>query len=166
MIRLVNFCDLGNDDLHLVLQWRNHPEVRKWMYTDTPISLKEHLGFIDTLKSSTDRYYFLVFQGREPIGVIYFTNIDMQKKIAHFGLYGNPERKGRGMVLMERIVTYAFKIMDLNRLIAEVFSDNVKALHLYKQFGFCQFAGTTYKGQTVLQLKLDAKKTGQTDGDL
>ncbi len=40
-ITLRNFINLNPDELELVRTWRNHPEVRKWMYNDQEISKEE-----------------------------------------------------------------------------------------------------------------------------
>lgn len=134
MIELINFIDLSLEEKKMILSWRNHPEVTKWMFNTENISLKNHLYFIDSLKSKKDKLYFLVKKDNKNIGVIDFTNIT--KYSSDFGLYSNIDLKGIGKVLLETICNYAFKQLKMKKVQAEVFKDNEKAIFLYKKFNF------------------------------
>jgi UDP-2,4-diacetamido-2,4,6-trideoxy-beta-L-altropyranose hydrolase/UDP-4-amino-4,6-dideoxy-N-acetyl-beta-L-altrosamine N-acetyltransferase len=135
-IELTHFTELANDEKHMVLEWRNHPEVRQWMFTKEVIAKESHLSYIDSLKERTDRVYFLVKKEDNPIGVIDFTSIDTQKKQADIGLYANPNIKGAGKDLMDIIIEHGFKKLKLDRLVSEVFEENLRAIALYEKFGF------------------------------
>jgi len=74
-IQLLNFIDLEQKEKEMILVWRNHPEIRKWMYNQDEIKLDEHLSFIDSLKARKDKLYFLVKKKDEFIGVIDFTQL-------------------------------------------------------------------------------------------
>ena len=47
-IKLINFTDLSNDEKKIILEWRNNPNIKKWMYTQSDITLESHLNFIDS----------------------------------------------------------------------------------------------------------------------
>ena len=136
-VTLKNFIEMSEDMKFKVLLWRNHPTVKKWMYTDDEIPLYSHLIFINNLKSLTDKQYFVASK-EEQIGVIYFTGINKTKKECEFGLYANPFNKntGRGAVLVKTGICYAFDILKVQKIKLEVFSDNHKALKIYKKFSF------------------------------
>ena len=136
MIELINFIELNYDEKLMVLEWRNHPSIKKWMFTKEPISLENHLNYIDSLSSRDDRVYFLVKNNEEAVGVIDLTDIDMLNKKAEIGLYVKPNLKGMGKLLMQRIITYAFNTLELSSLISEVFEENNSAIKLYKKFNF------------------------------
>jgi len=76
-INLINFTDLTLDEKKMVLSWRNHPDIKQWMYNTNGITIENHLSFIETLKNSKDKQYFIVKKDNEYIGVIDFTNINM-----------------------------------------------------------------------------------------
>ncbi len=152
-----NFIDLNMEEKEKILQWRNHPEVRKWMYHDSPIELNEHLHFIDTLKDRTDQIYFLVKVKGTPIGVIDFTEIDNNEKSAHFGIYADPSLRGKGGILIRILTTHAFSRLKLQKLIGEVFCDNKKAIELYRRFGFQEIDNIKKNGRqlTIMELKYE-----------
>jgi len=135
-IELVNFIDLSYDEKIMVLEWRNHPNIRKWMFTQDPIALDNHLNYIDSLSLKKDREYFLVKQHNQAVGVIDFTNIDKKSLTVEFGLYAKPNLKGIGSLLMQEIVDYAFNTLKMQTLISEVFEENSLAIKLYKKFNF------------------------------
>jgi len=137
-IELINFVNTSLEEKKMILEWRNHPNIRKWMYNQEEIELDSHLQFIDSLKYCQDKLYFLVKMDKQYIGVIDFTNIDYHNKSTYFGLYSNPNLKiaGIGTILLKTILNYAFNTLNMNTLKLEVFEINKKALNLYKKFNF------------------------------
>jgi len=135
-VQLTHFAHLEEDEKLMVLEWRNHPEVSRWMFTKEVISKEKHLTYIDSLEARTDRVYFLVKKEGVAIGVIDFTSIDYKRKQADIGLYANPNIRAVGSDLMKAIIEYGFKKLKVNRLISEVFEENIRAISLYEKFGF------------------------------
>ena len=145
---------LSLDEKKMVLEWRNHPSIRKWMFIQEPIGLDEHLGYIQSLVIKKDRIYFLVKKASQAIGVIDFTNIDHKNKKSEFGLYANPELSSIGVLLMESIIEYAFNIIDVNTLISKVFEDNTPAIRLYRRYNFRDRETKQINGRNVIHMEL------------
>ena len=135
-ITLINFIDLSLIEKKMILSWRNNEFIKKWMYNNKNISIKNHLDFIDSLNNQTDKLYFLVKENNSYIGVINFT--DINQKSCTFGLYSNIELKGYGKVLLKTICDFAFDSLHVESLIAESFLDNSKAIYLYRKFNFLE----------------------------
>lgn len=150
MIRLLNFTTLDQTQKELVLTWRNHPDIRKWMIDDTVIPLEDHLRFIDLLGSKTDRYYFLVQQDAQYLGVVDLTNI--QPESADLGVYANPAMRGVGHILMNALITHA-TTLGLSKLVANVFVNNVRALRLYQKFDFRETNQTKHTHKKMITLE-------------
>lgn len=132
-VELLNFKDFNNSQIELVYKWRNDPKIAQYMINKS-IKWDEHLNFINSLKNSSDKLYFLVYQDNEPIGVISFINIDSQK--CEFGLYANPNLRKMGDILMSSIVDYAFNSLKVKEILAKAYANNPKAINLYQKFGF------------------------------
>jgi UDP-2,4-diacetamido-2,4,6-trideoxy-beta-L-altropyranose hydrolase/UDP-4-amino-4,6-dideoxy-N-acetyl-beta-L-altrosamine N-acetyltransferase len=154
-IELLNFTSLTLDEKKMVLTWRNHPNIRKCMFTQDKIKLENHLKYIELLKAKDDRVYFLVKRGFQPIGVIDFTNIDHQAKTTEFGIYANPQIKGIGKFLMESIIAYAFGHLHVKTLISEVFEENISAIKLYRRYNFRDTRTRKVNNKKVLQMELN-----------
>ena len=65
-----NFVSLDRKELEMILTWRNHAEIRKWMMNTAPITLEDHLAYVESLKQRDDAYYWLVRRGGIPVGVL------------------------------------------------------------------------------------------------
>ena len=153
-IKLLNFTELSYELTLMVLSWRNHEKVRKYMLNQDEISLKNHLDFIEYLKTTKEKLYFLVAQNDDFIGVIDFYNF--KNSSCEFGLYANPEIKlaGIGKILIESSIEYAFDILKLSSLKLEVFADNEKAMCLYKRYGFKDSGIKTANDKNVICMEL------------
>lgn len=136
-IELINFIDISSEEKKMVLSWRNHQDIRKWMSNRNKITLKEHLKYIDSLPFKNDRIYFLVKELNSYLGVIDFTSI-VENEFAEFGIYAKPNLIGIGSTLMNTIIDYAFNNLKLKKLIANVYVNNEKAIKLYKKFNFIE----------------------------
>lgn len=154
-IELIDFINMTLEEKKMVLSWRNHPSIKKWMYNSNDISLENHLAFIKTLKNSVDKLYFLVKQENIYIGVIDFTNIDNGSKSSEFGLYANIYLKGKGKVLLNTICEYAFNSLNIKKLIAEAFIENKKAISLYKRFDFKEITKKIVNNREVIYMELE-----------
>jgi UDP-4-amino-4,6-dideoxy-N-acetyl-beta-L-altrosamine N-acetyltransferase len=109
-----NFISLTDEEKLMVLNWRNHENIRKWMYNQDVIEKDSHFSFIKSLKKRKDCFYWLVFKKETPIGVFSLTDIDYQISQVAPGYYLDPYREKTGSGF-EFIITS-------NRLIFEDFN--------------------------------------------
>src|SRR5690554_7031732 len=63
-------------DLALVLSWRNHPDVRKHMYTQHEITLIEHTSWFKSVLYDDGRHLLIYEQNNEPLGFININEIN------------------------------------------------------------------------------------------
>lgn len=141
--KLKKFQDLSLKEKEEVLKWRNHPEIRKYLFNKKEISLKEHLQFIESLKEKNDKIYLKV----SDLGVV---NFHLKKQIAILGIHKNPKKQKVGKILLNEALKYAFKTLKVKKIILEVFEENKKAINLYKQFGFTKIA----KNDNLIKMEL------------
>jgi UDP-4-amino-4,6-dideoxy-N-acetyl-beta-L-altrosamine N-acetyltransferase len=153
-IELINFIDLSLEEKKMVLEWRNHNSIRRYMYNQEIISLENHLKYIESLKKSRDKRYFLVKREDSYLGVIDFTNI--KKDSCHFGLYSKPNLKGVGDTLLQTIIDYAFNNLKTQTLKLEVLESNIRAIKLYKRFKFKEI--DIKNGYICMELKNETLK--------
>ena len=106
-----NFVLLSLEEKQMVLEWRNTPSVRKWMYNSESIELKDHLSFIENLSQREDKYYWLVTSpSGNYIGVFDITSVDKEKDEAEMGYYLNPspEYMGEGLAFVKECHYFYF----------------------------------------------------------
>ena len=153
-IKLLNFIDLELEEKEMILKWRNHTDIRKWMYNQDEITLDEHLSFIDSLKSRKDKLYFLLKKEDEFIGVIDFTQLAEEISV-HMGIYSNPNIKGNGKILLNKIIDYSFNDLKVKKIFSEVFAENNKAHNLYKKFNFKDISEKIVNNKKVICMELE-----------
>lgn len=155
-IELINFVDLTLKEKLMILNWRNNDNVKNWMYSSDPISIENHIRFIDGLFFSKIRKYMVVKKDNSYVGVIYFTEIDFVEKSIYFGLYANPFKKipGVGTVLVEECLKYVFGLLKFKKIKLEVFSNNIQAVRLYNKFNFKKTGQKSVNEKVVICMEL------------
>lgn len=131
MLELINFTDLTDEQILMVLRWRNDERIAKFMKNKS-VSEQEHRNFISNLKNDETKRYFLVKEDSDYISVIDF--VDIAADSCEFGIYANPELKGK--ILMQTIAEYAAKTLKVGELKSCAYNENEKAIALYRKFGF------------------------------
>lgn len=137
-LKVKNFVTLSSEEIEFVRSFRNHNEIRKWMYSDDIIPLQDHINFINSLKENDRNYYWLVKMEEKYIGVISLSRIDFKHRNAYLGIYANPflVSRGKGKLLIKCIKKLAFDYANLHTLKIEVMDTNEKAINFYKKVGF------------------------------
>ena len=131
-----NFRQITDEEVHLVFNWRNHIEIRKWMYNQEIIPLDKHIKFIENLKTDDTKQYWLVQRRKVPIGVM--SVVDIKEKSGDWGYYIAPEfhEKNLGVEFYYYSLDYLFCIMKMERLYGFALVKNIAANSLSDLFGF------------------------------
>lgn len=124
-------------DLEMVLMWRNAPEVRKNMYSQQVIALRDHRRWWAQTKDSKNSQYLIFEAGGVPSGLVNFTYINKEKNSAYWGFYTRPYApKGTGSRLGIAALDFAFKSLGLTALEGEVLANNAASRAFHKKLGF------------------------------
>jgi UDP-4-amino-4,6-dideoxy-N-acetyl-beta-L-altrosamine N-acetyltransferase len=136
----MSLIPLSENDLALVLPWRNAPEVRRNMYTHHEISPDEHRAWFERMRQDPSaRWYLYRDTAGEPQGVVYFTAIDPMQKTAFWGFYAKPEASpGTGTRMEYEALDLAFGELALRKLNCEVLASNPVVVNLHRKVGFTQ----------------------------
>lgn len=131
---------LVEPDLPMVRAWRNHPDVRRWMFTQHEIGEAEHRAWFEGLRGDSTRLW-CVYEDDEggPAGVVYVTQIDAARGSGFWGFYAAPGAPaGTGTRMQFEALEKVFGDLGLYKLNCEVLALNELALHLYAKFGFVE----------------------------
>ncbi|MDX2330797.1 UDP-4-amino-4,6-dideoxy-N-acetyl-beta-L-altrosamine N-acetyltransferase [Campylobacter hepaticus] len=154
-IILENFINLNYIDKEKIRSYRNHLEIKKYLYHTHHISKLEHKSFIKNLKSNTKKYYFCVKYRKMILGSINF-EIKNNNTI-EFGFYANPFCLifGIGRVLENIAIYYCFYIKKYEILYLEAFKENQQIINLHKKFGFKELQNDNDK---IIKMELNIKE--------
>ena len=125
------------DDLPMILEWRNAPEVRENMYTNHVISADEHQMWWKS-KQNDNSVRLLLFEDEGcPLGFVSFSNYSGPGGSATWAFYsGNRSRRGIGSMMEQAALEYAFEELELSRLECEVLSFNKGVVDFHVRHGF------------------------------
>jgi len=134
----VSFRDLQYADREQLLQWRNHPEVRRWMYTDHEIQPDEHdQWFANALVSTTKRFWVITLEGKG-VGLANLDQINHECRRSSWAFYlADPSTRGMrvGKAAAAFLQEVVFEKLQFNRLWCEALANNRPAISLYESVG-------------------------------
>jgi len=129
---------LTEDDLPLVLAWRNHPAVRSYMLSQHEISLQEHRSWFARVKQDKTRQQLIVLDGADPLGFVQFNPV-CQGGIADWGFYVRPDApKGSGTKLGQAALAHAFKKLGLHKVCGQAIETNAASIRFHQKLGFTE----------------------------
>ena len=125
-------------DLELVLAWRNHPEVRRYMYTQHEITFDEHQRWFENAKADSKKHLLTFEVAQQPLGFVHFTETG-SGGIADWGFYTAPDApKGSGRQLGSAALSHAFTQLELHKVCGRVLAYNVRSINFHLASGFQQ----------------------------
>ena len=129
---------IKEDDLSLVLSWRNSDRIRAGMYTDHIITPIEHQEWFARLGSDGgSRCLIFEYQGKK-LGVVNITRVDRKNGTCHWGFYigdpGAPRGIGRAMGFLG--LEFLFEEMEIRKVYGESFSFNEASIRFHRDLGF------------------------------
>ena len=125
-------------DLEQVLAWRNHEEVRRYMYTQHEIGLAEHTRWFDKVSQDCSRHLLVFERDALPLGFINVHQI-APGGVAEWGFYAAPEApQGTGRQLGEAALQYAFSQAGLHKICGQALSYNERSIKFHLNLGFQQ----------------------------
>lgn len=130
--------EIRENDLELMLRWRNHPSVRSSMFSQSIIELEQHrLWFERESKKSDSVWLMFLDEGNTPCGVVYFTEMNRVSRNAFWGFYAAPDaRPGTGTKMGREALRYYFNYIGFHKLNADVLESNERSYYFHLKLGF------------------------------
>lgn len=135
MFRLSPICQ---EDLELVLKWRNSERIRMNMLNDQVISWQCHCEWFKSLQHRSDREFFLFSIDNKKVGIMSFSDINQNNKNCSWGFYVGEEKapKGTGLLMAYYALNYIFDKYSLHKINSEVISFNQISVVYHKKLKF------------------------------
>jgi RimJ/RimL family protein N-acetyltransferase len=129
--------------LEPLLRWKNDVEIQRLSDGETHTFTREQIAerLERWMRPSDDIVHLAIgLAGRiEPIGFLHLALIERAHRRCRLGIViGEKELWGRGYghLAVVQAVDYAFNVLDLDRITAEVFADNTRSMRLIEGAGF------------------------------
>jgi len=136
---MIELKPVGPDDEDRLREWRNDPEVGRYMYTTHEISAEEHSRWFDRLLVDDSRRAWTILMDGEPVGAAFISGIDRDNRRAQWAFYlADPRTRGRGVgsAVEVLVLNHAFDVLHLHKLMCEVLSFNQAVIAMHRKFGF------------------------------
>ena len=130
---------LTDEDLEMVRQWRNSPDISRYMYTDNYISEDDQIAWFERIKNNPTCQYWIIEYERKSLGVVSVTEINKTYDSCFWAFYlGDTSVRGAGIgaKVEFHILEYVFNDLQLNKLRCEVLVSNEKVIKMHEKFGF------------------------------
>lgn len=131
-----NLRIMTKDDLDKVLLWRNHPDIRRFMYSTHEITREEHHNWFSRTKTNPS-IYLLIFE-HEHVG-LGFANVTIGKypSVADWGFYLAPNApRGTGGMMGRQVLDFAFSELRLSKVCGQVLDFNDRSVRYHQTLGF------------------------------
>lgn len=129
---------MTSDDLSDVLAWRNHPEIRRYMYTKHEISVDEHNAWFERASKDSNRHLLIFEVSGVAQGFVSFIE-QSDSAVADWGFYIAPDAvRGTGRQLGLTALDYAFKILRMDKICGQALEFNERSVKFHRGLGFQQ----------------------------
>jgi UDP-4-amino-4,6-dideoxy-N-acetyl-beta-L-altrosamine N-acetyltransferase len=123
-------------DMERVLAWRNHPDIRRYMYTQHEITLDEHQRWFERTLLDRKKHLLIFENDHQPQGFVNFSEAG-NGGIADWGFYIAPEAtKGGGRQLGRAALNYAFTHLKLHKVCGQALAYNDRSIQFHQYLGF------------------------------
>jgi UDP-4-amino-4,6-dideoxy-N-acetyl-beta-L-altrosamine N-acetyltransferase len=123
-------------DLEMVLAWRNHSDVRRWMYTTHEISMQEHRNWFAACDADPHRHLLIYEVAGAPTGFVNLTRIK-GTDVAEWGFYLAPDApSGSGGAFGKAVLRHAFEQLGLYKLSGHALATNERSIRFHRRLGF------------------------------
>lgn len=131
-----NIRIMNHQDLDLVLCWRNHHDVRPFMYSQHEIARNEHEDWFHKM-SEDPATHALIFEIEcNPCGFVQFKVME-KGRVAEWGFYLGPNApRGAGRKLGRKGLDYAFGSLGCNKVRGQALAHNDRSIRFHLLLGF------------------------------
>lgn len=125
-------------DLELVFKWRNLNNIRVYMLQDQLITWQEHCNWFENLKNREDKKIFLFYLRENPVGIISFSDINIDQRDCSWGFYigDSSAPKGAGSLMAFYGIEYMFSTHALYKINSKVIEFNEASLRFHQHLKF------------------------------
>lgn len=122
-----------------LLDWRNLPDVARWMYTDHVITPDEHARWYAGALADPSRKYWIIELDGEPVGLANLYDLSPANRKTSWAYYlASPLVRGKGVGAFVEfwVIEHVFNDLGLDKLCCEVLIENEAVWKIHQSFGF------------------------------
>jgi len=134
---MISFRELDVDDAEKILNWRLKDRVTKFMNTDVTHDLEAQRHWIVRNFNRQSYYNWIIQYSGQDVGFINFVDWDIENKTTSWGFYiGEESALGIGGVVPSCFYKFAFDVLCVESVNAEILYDNINVIKLHEIQGY------------------------------
>lgn len=155
----VKLVPLSQEHLETLLEWRNNPDISKFMLNQNTISPNEHKDWFEAIREDKGRACFVSYYKDEAIGSANLKSSEsflQNASSAESGFYMAPGKyRGTIVAFLPALLLheYAFNSLNINKLTAYVKPENSPALRFNEALGYTQVQDVNDNSLVYMELK-------------
>lgn len=126
-------------DIPKKVEWINNSENNRFLHYDIPLSVEKTEKWFDSHLGENTRFDAIIEADEVPVGTIGLLSIDQKNKKAEYYIaMGELNYKGKGIAkkASQLILSYGFKVLNLNKIYLFTETENIVAQKLFESVGF------------------------------
>jgi UDP-4-amino-4,6-dideoxy-N-acetyl-beta-L-altrosamine N-acetyltransferase len=138
---MIELVPVTEADRWTLFEWRNDPEVARYMYQRDPIERGVHDDWFTRLLAGGDRKGWVISMDGLGVGAAFMSGVDLTNRRATWAFYlADSSTRGRGVggAVEVLVLEEAFTGLGLHKLCCEVLSFNQAVVSMHQKFGFVQ----------------------------
>jgi UDP-4-amino-4,6-dideoxy-N-acetyl-beta-L-altrosamine N-acetyltransferase len=129
---------MREQDLDLILAWRNNPKVRRFMLSQHEISEHEHRLWFNTISKDTTLVNLVIEDQNQPVVYVRFSGVQ-PNSTSIWSFFRSPENiSGIGKRGCSMALDFAFKELKVHKVVGYVLAYNFSSIRLHQSLGFIQ----------------------------
>jgi len=128
-------------DAKWIVEWRNNPDISKWLNQWKPLTIEEHLRWFNQARERGDLLIFFESMDGMPVGCTSIFDFDHLGTSAEWGRLFSAQLGGGSIRIIEAcylLHLLCFDALGFFRLHGRVWVDNDRAWRLYQLLGWVQ----------------------------
>ncbi|MFE0559238.1 GNAT family N-acetyltransferase [Paenibacillus sp. NPDC058910] len=139
-IQEITLRPVGPNDLEKMRRWRNSASARSFFLNSEVISEEQQKAWFESYLIRPGDYMFIIQFNNVDVGTVALYHVDYALGTSEFGRLLLAEDIAKGKKIGEKVtkamVDFAMNDLNLKEVILEVFTSNLKAVHIYEKVGF------------------------------
>jgi UDP-4-amino-4,6-dideoxy-N-acetyl-beta-L-altrosamine N-acetyltransferase len=124
-------------DLSITREWRNHPKVNEYMFTQHKITEQEHKNWFEKNQKNELCKLYIYEAHDSALGFVQFQQRTPGSGVWEWGFYICPDaEKGTGAKMTSMALEQLFDDLEVCKIYAEVLAFNIPSIRLHERLGF------------------------------
>jgi UDP-4-amino-4,6-dideoxy-N-acetyl-beta-L-altrosamine N-acetyltransferase len=131
--------NLEEDDLCTIRDWRNHLDIKQYMFSQHEIKETEHMMWFNEIKNNCLKTINVYEENTEIKGFLQLQKKTQESNVYEWGFYISPNAvRGTGTKMALLALQKVFGEMQGEKVFGEVLNFNEPSIKLHKKLGFYQ----------------------------